>query len=331
MNGDTVRKLLSRFADISVGVLGDFCVDAYWELRPELGERSIETGIVTTPVVSARYSPGGAGNLTANLRALGANRISCFGALGDDPFGRWLGNALFPEGATGDFLLRVDREGYHTPVYCKPLLQGREQSRFDLGGVPLADDESDRLLEVLKAAWAKLDVLVVNQQLHDGVHSEYFRRRFAALLKDAPSSLLVVFDGREHLDAYPEAVLKIDAASASLLAFGRPGAAPEESGAAIARRTGKGLVVTDGENGCFVFDRGGVEFVPAIRRAGPVDPVGAGDSFTSGFALALAAGRSMAEAAELGSACAAVTVGMIARTGVPTPAEVAALFSLDRD
>jgi len=57
-----------------------------------------------------------------------------------------------------------------------------------------------------------------------------------------------------------------------------------------------------------------------------VDTVGAGDSFTAGFALALAGGVSMTESAEFGNACAAVTIRKLAQTGVPTPEEIGALF-----
>lgn len=327
MDKNSLKKLLDRATRRKVGVLGDFCVDAYWELRPEQGERSIETGILTTPVGSARYYPGGAGNLAANIRALGAKDVACFGALGGDPFGEWLRRTLRPDETAGDFLIRVGRKNYHTPVYCKPLLNGCEQSRFDLGNLPLEKKEEDELLEVLDAALPGLELLIVNQQLRNGIHSERFRREFAARLRRAPETLHVVFDGREHLDAYPDAVLKINSAAASLLAFGAPGAPPEKSGAAIVRKGRETVVVTDGENGCFVFASGGVDFIPAIRYDGPVDTVGAGDSFTAGFALALAGGAAAGEAAEFGSACAAVTVRKLGQTGVPSPEELIALFT----
>lgn len=326
MDESLLKRLFSRISGCSVGILGDFCVDAYWELRPELGEHSIETGLVTTPVGAARYSPGGAGNIAANLRALELERLFCFGAVGIDPFGSWLRHTLYPAGAEGDELLRIERREYHTPVYCKPMLHGAEQSRLDLGGVAMTEDESERLLEMLAGNMAKLDVLIVNQQLHFGVHSEHFRRRFAELLKRAAGSLHVVFDGREHLDAYPGVTLKINASAASQLAFGVHDAPPEESGAAILRRSGDEMVVTDGSRGCYVFEHRGTTFIPAIRYSGPVDTVGAGDSFTAGFALALGCGFSMVEAAEIGNACAGLTIRKLAQTGVPTRAELVALF-----
>lgn len=322
MDEKKLKELLGRAAGRSVGVIGDFCVDAYWELRPELGERSVETGMITTPVGTARYFPGGAGNIAANLRALGVKKLFCFGAAGCDPFGNWLRRALFPGDAAGDELLRIGREDFHTPVYCKPLLAGREQSRFDLGGAFPTDGEAEQLLMRLEARLPELDVLVINQQLKYGLHSEFFRRELAALLKRVPRRLRVVFDGREHLDAYPGTILKINADAASQLAFGRSGAPPEEAGAAAVRKFGGEAVVTDGENGSFVFGKNGVEHIPAVRIPGPVDTVGAGDSFTAGFSLALAAGADTADAAKLGSLCAAITVRKLAQTGVPSPEEL---------
>ena len=327
MNEATLKKLLAAIPDREVGVLGDFCVDAYWELRPELGERSVETGIATTPVGSARYAPGGAGNVAANLRGIGAKRVRCFGAVGNDPFGGWLADALFPDFRAGDRLLRIARREYHTPVYCKPLLAGREQSRFDLGNEPIDDGEAAELLRAVESALPELDALIVNQQLRRGIHTETFRKNFAALLERAPRKPVVVFDGREYPDAYPCVILKVDAAAASQLACGRPDAPPEESGRALRERTENDVVVTDGANGCFVCDGGGTAFVPALRVPGPVDTVGAGDSFTSGFALALACGSAMAEAAEFGTLCAAVTIRKLGQTGTPSPGELLNLLS----
>ena len=150
MNMDTLSDLLTNLPDGQIGIIGDFCTDVYWELHPEQGEPSLETGRLTTPVGAARYSPGGAGNIAANLRGLGIRQIHCFGALGSDPFGLWLRKELVPGPGNTDFLLGISRKEYHTPVYCKPLLHGIEQSRMDLGGDPLTDGESRRLIGLLK-------------------------------------------------------------------------------------------------------------------------------------------------------------------------------------
>ena len=94
MDQKNILRFLSAPPPREIGILGDFCVDVYWELAPEKGELSLETGLKTTPVGTARYGLGGAGNIVANLRALGVLHTPCFGAVGRDPFGLWLHREL---------------------------------------------------------------------------------------------------------------------------------------------------------------------------------------------------------------------------------------------
>lgn len=328
MTDAVIRRFLPSPPPGTVGVIGDFCTDVYWEIRPDLGETSIETGLKTTPVPIARYSPGGAGNIVANLRGLGLQAIPCFGAVGIDPFGLWLhqeltgGDAAFAEG-----LLKVAREEFHTPVYCKPLLAGREGSRFDLGNHPLTDSETEKIMDVLEEKAETLRVLIVNEQLAYGLHSACFRRLFADFVCRHRKTIRFVFDGRDFLDAYPGVTLKINHEAASRLAFGEDGHAPEAAGVRIFETTGEEMVITHGEQGCYVFTADGVKHIPAIRYAGEVDTVGAGDSFSAGMAYALANGATLHESAEFGTCCSAITIRKLNCTGAPSPEEMLALFA----
>ena len=326
MNVANIEYLLNNVPQNSLGVLGDFCVDVYWELAPERGEISIETQLKTVPVSEARYSPGGAGNIVENLRGLNVRAVSCFGTVGSDPFGCWLHQTL-NAGNQAEALLVIPRRSYHTPVYCKPLLKGVEQNRLDLGNVPLTDAETMLLLESVSNNIEKLKVLIINEQLANGIHNELFRKEFAFLVKKYSKQVKFIFDGRDHLTAYPGALLKINADAASILAFGETGHTPEESGKLILDRSGEEMVITDGENGCFVFEHAATTFIPAIKYNGPVDTVGAGDSFSAGFAYALSAGATMVQAAEFATCCSAVTVRKLNQTGVPTPSEIRDLFA----
>lgn len=328
MDGSVIRRLLPPPAAGSVGVIGDFCTDVYWEVRPDLGERSIETGLTTTPVENARYSPGGAGNIVANLRGIGLQAIPCFGAVGSDPFGLWLREELMdPAREFGEGLQLVARPEYHTPVYCKPLLDGVEGSRFDLGDTPLTDSESLQILAALEKSVSRLKVLIVNQQMAKGLHSACFREGFAAFVRKYRQQVRFVFDGRNYLDAYPGVTLKINQEAASRLAFGDPHHSPPESGRKILAETGEELIITDGENGSFVIEQNNITHVPAIAYTGPVDTVGAGDSFCAGTAYALANGSSLIEAAQFGTCCSAVTIRKLNCTGAPSPAEMLALLA----
>ncbi len=324
MDKKVIEKLLNDPPQGKIGVIGDFCTDVYWDIEPEKGEVSLETGLTTIPVTAARYSPGGAGNIVANLRGLAVEKIPCAGALGHDPFGSWMRDELIgrtPEYAAN--LLSVGRKEFHTPVYCKPLLQSVEQPRIDLGNTPLTPDEEDLLLDELEKLLPELNVLIINGQLTNGIHhGKNFRRRFAGVVQKFVPQVKFVFDGRDYLNAYKGVTLKINASAASQLAFGNSGHAPADSGRAILERTGDELVITDGENGCYVFEKNRTTFIPAIRYDGPVDTVGAGDSFTAGFAYGLAAGASLVNAAEFGTCCSAVTIRKLNQTGSPSAAEI---------
>ena len=59
------------------------------------------------------------------------------------------------------------------------------------------------------------------------------------------------------------------------------------------------LVVTQGGDGALIYDGDGITRVPSVR-VDVVDTTGAGDSFNSGLAVALAEGKSLVEAVRYG-------------------------------
>ena len=75
MNRNELEALLGDIRRVRIGVIGDFCLDAYWELDASLSEISIETGLATRAVRRQRYSLGGAGNVANNLVAMGVGQV----------------------------------------------------------------------------------------------------------------------------------------------------------------------------------------------------------------------------------------------------------------
>ena len=84
---------------------------------------------------------------------------------------------------------------------------------------------------------------------------------------------------------------------------------------------GAPVCVTRGCGGVLVTDPE-LTFVPSVEVAEPVDPTGAGDSFTAGAVLALSSGATLAEAAVVGCLTASITVQQLATTGTATPDEL---------
>jgi len=73
------------------------------------------------------------------------------------------------------------------------------------------------------------------------------------------------------------------------------------------------VIITEGKNGCRVYERDREFHVPAFP-AQEVDPTGAGDSFLAGFSAGLMRGLSVEDAVLVGNYFGSVTVGQI---GVP--------------
>jgi sugar/nucleoside kinase (ribokinase family) len=96
--------------------------------------------------------------------------------------------------------------------------------------------------------------------------------------------------------------------------------------AALASRTGGGVVVHDAERGCVVA-RDGVATPVAGYRVAPVDSNGAGDAHNGVFLAALAAGLDPAAAADRANGAAALSVTRLGPATAPRADELAEWFA----
>ncbi len=331
MTDTLLRPLLTAFPSLTVGVIGDFCLDYYLTIDPEGSEVSIETGLMTRAVREARFSAGGAGNVVANLAALGVGAVAAFGIVGGDPFGATLVDLLASAGADTSGLL-VQRRDWHTNVYTKLYEGEREHERVDYGNFNAPSGESTlALLRGLEARLPSLDAVVINQQVRAGIHSAELRKGLAGLVARFPGTVFVV-DSRSYSDDFPLACHKLNGreAARSCGVEPQPGEpvgreAAVRAAKELSARWGRPVFISRGEDGCLVGDGGEVFDVPGVAVRGPTDPVGAGDALLAGIAASLAAGASAREAASLGNLAAAVTVTKLFRTGTASPDEVLAL------
>jgi len=322
--------LLARLPEARVAVIGDFCLDVYWHLDMQASEVSLETGKSTQPVREQRHSLGGAGNVVANLVALGVGHVSVFGAVGDDPFGSRMSTLLTQRGVDCDGLQCVAEQGaWQTLAYCKPYVGDEELSRLDMGSFnALPDALAIALLESLEARLPALDVVVVNQQVIAGIHTELLRRELRALMRRHPEAIFV-FDGRHHTDSYPDAWLKVNDQEALRLCDRAKD--PQElvlrdeatdAASRLFERTRHPVFVTRGARGCVVCTESGLSEIPGLQVIGRVDTVGAGDSFLAGLSAALAVDATPEAAAQVGNFTARVTVTKLKQTGTATPEEL---------
>ena len=177
MKSDLLKEIIGKIKSVRIGVIGDFCLDAYWFIDGSKCEISIETGKMTRPVRQQNYSLGGAGNVANNLAAMGIKDVRAFGVIGTDPFGEAMTGLMKKAGInTSDIL--VQREDWSTHVYTKPYIGDEEESRIDFGNFNvLSEETADRLISNLKKETGELDLIIINQQVLSGIHTMYFRKR----------------------------------------------------------------------------------------------------------------------------------------------------------
>lgn len=336
-----LQSLAARVPGVRVAVLGDFFLDKYLDVDPALAEPSLETGLVAHQVTGIRHAPGAAGTVVNNLVSLGARGIFALGFTGEDGEGWELRQDLAALGC--DLTHLHAAPGRVTPTYLKPRdgtrpgLEG-EHSRYDIKNrQPTPERVQRALLASLDAVLPRVDALIVMDQVREAGRGALTDALVAALADRATRFPQTVFwaDSRGRIRRYRNVTAKVNQFEVMGEDSPAPGASvPVEVIAAEAERLaallGAPVFATAGERGVCVSGPDAAT-VPSVRVAGPVDPTGAGDSFTAGAVLALAAGATRPEAALVGNLVASVTVRQLATTGTASPAELVSALALWRE
>jgi rfaE bifunctional protein kinase chain/domain len=336
MKSQRLGLLLDHFPRLTILVVGDFFLDKYLVIEHALGEVSLETGLEAHQVVQVRCSPGAAGTVTNNLRAMGVN-VLALGVLGDDGEGYELKRALQATGVdTASLLERRDR---FTPTYTKPMLRepdgsARELNRLDIKNrAPLPIAAQEAVIERLRQIVPRVRGVIVADQAQErdcGVITDRVRDEIAALARAHPGVVFAA-DSRERIGLFRDVIVKPNAREATRALYPErvselDRAGVEACGEELYRRNGQPVFLTLGAEGMRVFHEGGPTHIPACPVRGPIDIVGAGDATLAGLVSALCAGASPAEAAQVGNLAASVTIHQVGTTGTASRRQMLECF-----
>ncbi len=321
----TIPEILDAIRRVSALVVGDICLDRWCTYDPAAAELSRETGIPRIAVTSTEVTAGAGGTVANNLRALGAASVAVMGVIGDDGHGAELRAALCARGIDARYL--VADSSLQTFTYTKLIdaASGIEDlPRVDfINTSPLAGSAEQKILDNLGVAIPAFDVILISDQAETGaggVVTPRVRNRIAEAARAFPNKIFFV-DSRKRIELFRHAVLKPNREEADAACRRLYGALDYPR---LRRDTrAELLIVTLGADGALVVGEDGERPVPATSVAHPVDICGAGDSFSAGAVLALAAGASGVEAAALGNLVASITI-MKKGTGTASPEEVLA-------
>jgi len=320
----TVDHILDAFPRTSALVVGDICLDRWCTYDPATSEPSRETGIPRLGVVATEVTPGAGGTVANNLAVLGIGRVAVIGAAGDDGFGYELKRALQQRGISPDLLITTPDLPTFTYTKLLNAQTGEEdQPRVDfIYTQPLPVAVENEMLKRIRASALAYDVILVSDQAETS-QGGVITRRVRDLLSEmdgAHPEKVIWVDSRVRSHLFRNVILKPneqEAAAACMAALGHT------DYVTFRRHLGARLMfVTQGSRGVMVIDDQGEQLFPTRAVAKPVDICGAGDSFSAGAAVALAATGSAAEAARFGNLVASITI-MKKGTGTASPAEVA--------
>ena len=222
MTAERFEFITGRYPRLRVALLGDFCLDRYFDIDPARSEISIETGLPVHNITGVRCLPGAAGTVLNNLVALGVGTIRCLGLRGDDGEGFELHRALAARHGV-DLAGFVAVPARNTFTYTKPLLHRagqppEELSRLDLKNfTPTPVDAQAAVVAAMDRiagdpagadAWMVMDQVDIPET---GVVTAQVRERLGRLSAANPT-LPIVADSRRGLEGWPAAHWKMNAA-----------------------------------------------------------------------------------------------------------------------
>ena len=261
----------------------------------------------------AALAPGGhAGNCAVALARLGLN-VRVAGAVGIDPLGLLVLDALRAAGVDVGFVTRNERE--LTGVAFLPILPDGARALYVLRGANRTRIDGD-----LEAAARGCDLIIVFDP------EPYC---FEAIAREGRSRTLVFAPGGvaatpsiENLEPLLTAAqfLVVNAPeSAALSGAGHP----RNAAVRLAKQWRLCVCVTAGADGCWTACQGDESTHTEAFPMNVVDTTGAGDAFTAGFCAGLLDGKAPASAAQFGCAAGALaTRALGAQASLGTIAEV---------
>jgi rfaE bifunctional protein kinase chain/domain len=332
-----LKRILPRLKARRIGVLGDLMLDRYlWGTATRL---SPEAAVPVVDFVEQSECLGGAGNVAANLAALGTG-VSAFGVIGEDEPGVALRRCLRQVGIADQGV--IAGKSRVTTVKTRVIARHQQIVRIDHERrEPLAAPVEEKLLRRLLASLKTLDGLVlsdydkglITDAFADRVLSACHHLQVPVFVKPKTSRLYAYRGARVIICNAKEAGFFVTRSLHDEKSFA-------EAGRALLAHFGcSAVVITRGEKGMSVFEessprhitipatsfevtyarvgQSGVERGAAGRQV--FDVTGAGDTVLSVLSLAVAAGASTADAAVLANTAAGVVVGKLGTASVTVP------------
>jgi len=325
-------RLLAAFAAERVLVIGDLMLDEF--IWGKVSRISPEAPVPVVNVTGESYYPGGAANVARNVREF-TPHVAVMGIAGADTAGCRLLELLRAAGIDTSGVQQD--QAFSTTVKSRVIARNQQVVRVDREKTPsLTERQTALAIEHLDRMVGDMDAIVVadygkgclTQPLADTICS-----------KAREQGKILTVDPHPHTSLAWNGVTCVKPnRTEAFLAAGLPPSEPVtpvlndrallEAGSRLRHLwQTESLLITLGEHGMLLFDGAAPPQHTPARAKDIFDVSGAGDTAIAVLTLALAAGATPPEAADLANLASSIAVGKLG-TATVTPDELAASFSL---
>lgn len=319
-----LSRLVSSFSGKRILVVGDLMLDRF--IWGDVRRISPEAPVPVVRVTRESVHPGGAGNVVANLAALGARPVVA-GWIGRDEAGREVIRLLKELGADASGLLATPEMS--SIEKTRIIAHSQQVVRLDRDAPRPSAKLTKRLLDVVGRKLRGADAVLV---------SDYGKGTiFPALLdllaerRDKSDFAYLIDPKMPNFDSYRRASLvkpnELEASAAAGFEIEDAKTLARAGKRLLERWESDAVMISRGEHGLSIFQQGApAANFPAVARE-VFDVTGAGDTVMAVASLALAAGGALEDAALLANLAAAIVVGKVGTATLDRPELLAAVRS----
>jgi D-beta-D-heptose 7-phosphate kinase/D-beta-D-heptose 1-phosphate adenosyltransferase len=315
-NGNDLGKIIDRFCDTKVLVIGDIIMDEY--IWGDVSRISPEAPVPVVEVKRETKMLGGAANVINNIAALGGKPVLC-GVIGDDLTGHDIVAKVKDLGLATEGIFM--ESGRATSIKTRVVASNQQVVRFDRESVREIGSESvGRLLDFIRDTKADLDAIIV-ADYGKGVISADLMKGVRKLVWD--SDVVLAVDPKTGNFEHYRGIDVITPNHYEAGAYCRIKIVDEETLIKAGRRMiqeldCRSVLITQGKDGMTLFEKDGdVHHIPTVAQE-VYDVTGAGDTVISTLSLGLAAGMDLKSAAIISNFAAGIVVGEVGTSTVKT-------------
>lgn len=329
MNQARAQEIVDRFAGRRLIVLGDLMLDEF--IWGEVRRISPEAPVPVVEVKRETWHLGGAGNVVANLLALGARALP-IGIVGRDEAGQRLLDRFTSSGA--DIAGIITNTARPTTRKTRIVAHSQQMVRADREDrAPINAEIEAQLIAAFNRALPQAEVVIISDYdkglLTPRVLEHTIRQAQAEHKLVCLDPKIKNFSHYRQVDVITPNELEAERATGvEIVDDTSLHRAAERIRQLLAC---KNVLITRGEHGMSLLDaQDALTHIPTVARE-VYDVTGAGDTVIAALALSLAAGAQLTDAAVIANQAAGIVVGKIGTATVTSTELTAALTDTKAD